>query len=190
MDSSSEFSECQAQANVTEACAEAGSNRGSTGEASHRKAGMDSDSTPRRLSPRWIAFLALLVLGAGLGIASRQWRPPAGPSPAGILAPADTAGDPIPRALKQASGADEKSRWVDDLPELDLASLDPARREIFLRAANSRRCTCDCGYTLAACRIFDSSCEKSLPRVRALFDSVAHGLLADAAGLRERPATP
>jgi len=103
--------------------------------------------------------------------------------------PADTS-NPIPKALNQAGGADEKTRWIDDLPEVELASLDAGRREIFLRQVNTRRCTCGCGYTLAACRIYDASCDKSLPRVRAVFDSVASGLLANANGMRERPETP
>jgi hypothetical protein len=134
---------------------------------------------------------ACLVLGVGIGVAIRQWRPTAAPrSSSGPAHPLpDAPGDPLPRALAQADSADEKSRWVDDLPEVDLASLDGARRTIFLRLANTRRCTCGCGYTLAACRIYDATCDKSLPKVVALFDSVAGGLIADADGARVRPAT-
>jgi hypothetical protein len=95
--------------------------------------------------------------------------------------------DPVPRALAQADSVDEKSRWIDDLPEVDLASLDAARRLVFLRQINTRRCVCGCGFTLAACRIYDASCDKSLPRVKAVFDSVSRGLLADVTGLREPP---
>jgi len=148
--------------------------------------------TRGRSAAKWIVFVALLFLGGGLAVAVRQWKGPrSGSVTSSTLpkAPADTS-DPIPRALKQAGGEDEKSRWIDDLPEVDLASLDGARREIFLRQVNTRRCTCGCGFTLAACRIYDATCDKSLPRVRAVFDSVASGRLADATGMRERPANP
>jgi hypothetical protein len=77
---------------------------------------------------------------------------------------------------------------VDEIPGADLAGLDPARAETFLRFANARRCTCGCGFTLAACRRFDPSCEVSGPLVAALLDSVAHGWVSDARGLRRRPA--
>jgi len=83
----------------------------------------------------------------------------------------------------------EKTRWRDEVPGADLDRLSAERREIFLRIANTRGCTCGCGYTLAACRTYDTSCEKSLPKVTALLDSVSRGLIADAAGSRERPAT-
>ena len=147
---------------------------------------MDSGVTGGRRVGKWIGAIASLVLLAGLALAIRQWvpRPTAQPAVSGV--PADTS-NPIPRALSQAGGVDEKSRWIDDLPEVEMASLDAERREIFLRQVNTRRCTCGCGYTLAACRIYDSSCDKSLPRVRAVFDSVARGLLADVTGLRAPP---
>lgn len=142
-------------------------------------------------APRWIGLVAVLALAGGLAVAARQWS--AGrtaPTPLPSAPPsaiADTLEDLVSRALKQAGGEDEKSRWVDELQEVDLAALDQVSRVIFLRHANTRRCTCGCGYTLAACRIYDSSCPKSPPRVRALYDSVAHGLIVDASGLRERP---
>ncbi|TMQ72150.1 MAG: hypothetical protein E6K80_03455 [Candidatus Eisenbacteria bacterium] len=148
---------------------------------------MDPTPRPKPASPRWIALAALVILAAGLAVAARQWRPPGVPSPAAPGARSPLR-DPIHVALKQAGGEDEKSRWVDDLPEVDLAALSKAKRELFLRVVNTRRCTCGCGYTLAACRIYDATCEKSLPKVRAAYDSVARGSIADATGLRERPA--
>jgi hypothetical protein len=80
-----------------------------------------------------------------------------------------------------------KHRWVEDVPGVDLADLDPAHREIFVRFANAERCTCGCGYTLAACRVYDSTCEVSLPRIETLLDSVRDGRLRDVRGLRPRP---
>ena len=101
---------------------------------------------------------------------------------------ADTGEDVVARALRLA-GIDttRKKQWVEDIPDLELASLAPAARETFLRIANGRRCTCGCGFTLAGCRRFDSECDKSGPRARALFDSVRAGLLTSADGFPVRP---
>jgi len=114
-------------------------------------------------------------------------------SDAGAVAPlpgsdADTGEDVVARALRLA-GIDttRKKQWVEDIPDLELATLAPAARETFLRIANGRRCTCGCGFTLAGCRRFDSECDKSGPRARALFDSVRAGLLTSADGFPERP---
>jgi len=150
---------------------------------------MEPEPARRPLVPRVIAGVAVAVLVVGVWAAARQWgagheRPQ---PPRDRAASVDTVGDPVPQALSQAGGADEKTRWVDELTEVDLASLDAPRREVFLRHANTRHCSCGCGYTLAACRVYDSSCDKSLPRVRALFDSVSQGRIADAQGQRERP---
>ena len=98
--------------------------------------------------------------------------------------------DVVEEAL-QLAGIDSlaaRGRWVDEVPGVDLAALPPARREVFLRFANARRCTCDCGYTLAGCRNFDASCETSGPLVAALYDSVRAGFIRSASGIRERPA--
>lgn len=106
------------------------------------------------------------------------------------VAPEDTVAgeDVVARALRLARiQEDEKTRWVEDLPELDLAALDPAAREVFLRLANGRSCSCGCGFTLAACRRFDDQCEVSQPRARALYDSVRAGHIRSAEGFRTRP---
>ena len=86
-------------------------------------------------------------------------------------------------------GADstKKNAWVEEIPGADLTGLDPDRAEIFLRFANARRCTCGCGFTMAACRRFDPSCEVSGPLAAALLDSVTRGDLTDTRGLRPRP---
>jgi len=140
---------------------------------------------------RWIAPLAIVALVAGLSAAWWNSRPPRPPAP---RRPPDVNLDPaegvIREALRQA-GADSaaiKMRWVDEVPGFDLAGLDPARREIFVRFANAERCTCGCGYTLAGCRTYDATCEVSAPRVQALLDSVRLGSITSAAGIRKRPA--
>jgi len=145
---------------------------------------------------RWIALAALLALIAGLGVAYMQWRPPrkALPPVEAAPLPAVDAGDgpsdverELAKAATAADSAEIKQRWVDEVKEIDAGLLDAPRREIFIRFANAERCTCGCGFTLAGCRAYDSSCEVSLPRVRALFDSVLAGQITSAAGTRRRP---
>src|SRR5215467_11105920 len=143
---------------------------------------------------RWIAVVAGIALVAGLVVASRQWRKPgaasspAVPAPAPVVADLDSVDD---RAVEQAlrltprtGGTDStaiKSRWMDQVQGFDVSHLSPKQHELFIRFANAERCTCGCGYTLAGCRSYDSECETSLPRVRALYDSVESGLITSAA---------
>jgi hypothetical protein len=143
---------------------------------------------------RWIAILVVAVLIAGLGTAwwyarPQPPRPVASAPEAGTSLP-DMPDDAIHRRLEHAPDDSTaiKTRWVDEVPGFDLAGMDSARREIFVRFANAERCTCGCGYTLAACRAFDSSCEVSAPRVQSLLDSVRAGRIRSATGIRKRPA--
>src|SRR5215510_2757341 len=103
--------------------------------------------------------------------------------------PVDDGGeDVVARALRLASiDSTKKQEWVSDIPDLELVTLTAKQRELFLRIANTRRCNCGCGFTLAGCRRFDSECEVSGPRAKALFDSVHAGLLTSAEGFPERP---
>jgi hypothetical protein len=137
---------------------------------------------------RIVAFLAVLAVCVLASMAIRQSLAPGARRVANPPA-ADPAGDVVARALDIARGdSTHKEQWVDEIPDLELASLPAPARETFLRIANGRRCVCGCGYTLAACRRFDSTCDVSGPRARALFDSVRAGQLSDASGFRERPA--
>jgi hypothetical protein len=146
-----------------------------------------------RLPGRALAVLALVALVAGVSMAVRQWSTrPAPPHPATLATDPREAmpHDSVHAAFRHGGvDDDEKNRWRDELPGADVAALTPERREIFLRLANTRRCTCGCGYTLAACRAYDTSCEKSLPKATALLDSVSQGWISDAIGARTRPAS-
>ena len=151
-------------------------------------------SSPLRL----VVLVGLLAVIAVAAFALRgSFRMPvrehASPDDAGAPATSeaviDSGEDVVARALRLAAiDTTKKKEWVDDIPDLELASLPAPARETFLRIANGRRCVCGCGYTLAACRRFDSTCDVSGPRARALFDSVRAGQLSDASGFRERPA--
>jgi len=153
---------------------------------------------------RWVAIVALAFVAGGIGLAAWQWRGEAtavrrgsGSVAETLAAPAQAGlpvGEPDEEAIEQAlrltpgyNGRAIKERWVDLVQGVDVSDLAPAMQEVFLRAANSRYCTCGCGYTLAGCRSFDPDCEVSLPRVEALLDSVRGGKLNTADGLRARP---
>jgi len=134
-----------------------------------------------------VVALAALVLRGSYRMPVRD-RAPDRAVPAIDVDP-DTGEDVVARALRLAGiDSTRKRQWVSDIPDLDLPSLAPAAREVFLRIANGRRCDCGCGFTLAGCRRFDSECDKSGPRAKALFDSVRAGLLTSAADFAERPA--
>ena len=158
---------------------------------------MTGTPSPQRPA-RWIALAAFAFLAAGVVAAATQWRAPrpGAPAPEAALesepaVPAEEVSDEtIEQALRQQPGVEsraDKIRWVDDVPGLDDEDLPPRQREIFIRFANAERCTCGCGYTLAGCRAYDTTCETSLPLVRALLDSVRAGQITSAAGIRPIP---
>jgi hypothetical protein len=150
------------------------------------------DSPDRTGLRRLLIMLAAIVLiAAGVLLARFAAPPPAPPlSPAPPPAPVVAGGET--RAQRNARlstiGEDKKSEWVDEIPGADASALPPERREVFLRFANAERCSCGCGFTLAACRRFDQECDVSGPRVQRLLDSVTAGQIPDARGVRERPA--
>lgn len=148
---------------------------------------------PRHVFARFIAPLAVFVLVFGIGVAFREplsaWWGQRQPARAPVVIGADDLPeDAVERALRLA-GVDSTRRneWVEAVPGIEVAQLSAARRETFIRHANAQRCTCGCGFTLAACRAFDPSCEVSLPIVQSLLDSVSRGLVVEARGLRTRP---
>lgn len=151
----------------------------------------------------WVALVALAILAAGLGVAAWQSRPahpPGFPSRTTRPAPgAEPGAEVIEEALRQSPSVEGaqtpvdsaafKQRWLDEVRGVDLAGLDSARFELFLRFANAERCTCGCGYTLAGCRASDMTCDVSGPRLDALLDSVRAGHIRRARGIRARPHT-
>jgi len=143
-------------------------------------------------SPQWTTRLlggfALLVLALAVGFAVRGALHPPGKRPPVIIEEPAGDEDPLARAERLAAvDSSQKTTWVDEIPDLDVSMLTPAQQGLFIRFANAQSCTCGCGFTLAACRRYDSLCDVSLPRVERLRDSVAAGFLTRAEGLRERP---
>lgn len=130
--------------------------------------------------------IAIMAIIAGLAMRGSFSQPVREEQKA--AAPEEVSGDVVQKALElaQPDSVLIKTRWVDEIPDLELASLSESSREVFLRIANGRSCTCGCGYTLAACRRFDNQCPVSGPRAKALFDSVKAGQIRSADGFRDR----
>ncbi len=151
----------------------------------------DPNRTPGRRPVRLAVPAALFLVFAGMVyvFASRLPQRPAPEVSPENAPPTAEIDDPVGRALAMA-GLDSTRReeWVAEIPDFDLSGLSPARRDLFVRLANTEHCTCGCGFTLAACRAFDPTCEDSGPRVAELRDSVAAGAYDGATGLREPPA--
>ncbi len=136
---------------------------------------------------RLFVLLAACVLLLVAAVVTRdRFRPVPPAPPEDPLAGVD---DPITRSLRMTDvdSTAIKQRWVEEIPNLDVSMLDPTQLETFVRFANAEQCTCGCGFTLAACRAYDATCDASGPRVEALRDSVAKGLVKLRKGLRERP---
>jgi hypothetical protein len=149
----------------------------------------------------WVALVVLATLLAGVLVAVVQFRPATQPPPAApeaedaanlpdsLLNPGDEI---IGRALGPVAvdSTELKNRWMDEIAGVDVSMLTAEQRVLFVRFANAQRCTCGCGFTLAACRTYDTTCPVSGPRAEELRDSVRAGLARDTTGLRQDPATP
>jgi hypothetical protein len=148
-------------------------------------AGQTGEKRPR--FTRWIALLATVLLLAGIGAAAWSRR-----AAERVAAPRVSVSDREPTPEGEADIPDdevhrhalasdkEKSKWVAVVPEVDVSGLSQKQLEVFLSAANTQRCTCGCGYTLAGCRVYDSRVKGSGPRVAALLDSVRTGQIRSA----------
>jgi hypothetical protein len=139
----------------------------------------------------WMALIAIAALIAGIAVWFASWRPVPDPNAAPPDAPVveDTSESVIDRALAQipVDSAVIRVQWMDEVRDVDAAALDERQREVFVRYANARFCECGCGFTLAACRVYDPTCPVSLPLLEKLRDSVLAGRVRDLRGIRERP---
>jgi hypothetical protein len=133
-----------------------------------------------------LGVLGVLVLAA---VAIRASFAPARRAPSAAADVTEPSGDVVSQALDLAKpdSLRIKTAWVDEVPDLELAALVPRARDTYLRIANGRMCDCGCGYTLAGCRRYDTTCPVSGPRARALFDSVRTGRITSAEAYPERP---
>lgn len=140
----------------------------------------------------WVILITIAALAGGLSVWISQSRPPRPASvPPASTSPADedTSDAVIDQALAQVpvDSTELRNRWLDEVRFADVSALTESQRDLFVRAANTRRCTCGCGFTLATCRAYDTTCPVSGGYVETLIDSVRHGWVRDR-GLRARPA--
>ena len=61
-----------------------------------------------------------------------------------------------------------------ELGVINFSALSSSEKRVALRAANSARCTCGCGLTVAQCLVNDTSCDVS----KGMAKKVVDGLLA------------
>ncbi|MBI1796254.1 MAG: hypothetical protein HY076_00845 [Candidatus Eisenbacteria bacterium] len=120
---------------------------------------------------------------AGLGGPASATSRPAAPHPLPAATPGSAA---LPPGHPPIDSTMFKQRWIDDVRGVDVTALDSRQRELFLRFANARECTCGCGYTLAGCKASDMTCEVSGAALAALRDSVRAGRITSARGIRAR----
>jgi len=137
-------------------------------------------------------LVVVAALTGGLGVWILQSRPPrpaAAPAVTVLPVADDTSDAVIEQALGQVpvDSTELRNRWLDEVRFADVSGLTARQRDLFVRAANTRRCTCGCGFTLATCRAYDTTCPVSGGYVEALIDSVRAGQVRDPA-LRARPA--
>lgn len=62
-----------------------------------------------------------------------------------------------------------------EVPGLDLDSLSPSQKTAALKRLNEEKCTCGCGFTLAQCRINDTTCAVSLPIAEKIVAEIRAG---------------
>jgi thiol-disulfide isomerase/thioredoxin len=74
---------------------------------------------------------------------------------------------------KQAELA--KNAQATEVPGVDLASLSPEQRTLALKRLNAELCSCGCGFTIAQCRINDSTCAVSPPLAEKIVAEVRAG---------------
>jgi thiol-disulfide isomerase/thioredoxin len=67
----------------------------------------------------------------------------------------------------------ENGAQLIEIPGVDLAAFDPARRALALQKLNAEPCTCGCDLTVARCRVDDPQCGVSLPIARQIVAQIA-----------------
>ena len=62
-----------------------------------------------------------------------------------------------------------------DIPGVDLAALTPEQKTLALKRLNEEPCDCGCGFTIAQCRINDSTCAISPKLAAQILEEVKAG---------------
>jgi hypothetical protein len=107
-------------------------------------------------------FLALVVgvFGAAMLVSVRQ-----GETPTPTTLPASYV--PAPDSASPAAGG--------TLNGIDLNGLSPEQVATVTKILNDNRCNCNCGMTLAECRVKDPNCSRSLTLGKQVVQDVRDG---------------
>ena len=69
----------------------------------------------------------------------------------------------------------QAQQFYDDLPDVNLAALQPEQRASLIQETNGTKCPCNCGLTLASCRNRDRQCQTSLNICKRMVDTMVGG---------------
>ena len=110
----------------------------------------------------WVLVAAAGIIG---GVYFLSGLEPSGEDP-------DLAATSQPEKTQAAAPADSVIS-PDDLPGFDTEYLTDRQRLWLYHRANLERCSCDCGMTVAQCRIEDPTCPVSPGRAREMVEEAA-----------------
>jgi thiol-disulfide isomerase/thioredoxin len=86
------------------------------------------------------------------------------------------AGLPVNVSIEEVDQAQglklDNGAQATNIPGVDLAKLEPAKRIEALQKLNAQPCTCGCDLTVARCRVDDPTCGVSLPLARQIVQHV------------------
>jgi hypothetical protein len=66
-------------------------------------------------------------------------------------------------------------QFYNDLPDVNLAELQPEQRTSLIRELNATECSCGCGMTIACCRNRDRKCQTSLKTCKEMVGKLLGG---------------
>lgn len=66
-------------------------------------------------------------------------------------------------------------QFYNDLPDVNLSSLQPEQRASLIRVLNTTKCPCNCGMTPASCRNRDRNCQTSLKMSKEMVGKIVGG---------------
>ncbi len=69
----------------------------------------------------------------------------------------------------------DSQAFYSDLPDVNVAALQPEQRTSVIREMNATKCPCNCGLTLASCRNRDRSCQRSLEVSKDMVAKILEG---------------
>ena len=69
----------------------------------------------------------------------------------------------------------DSQTFYSDIPDVNVAALQPEQRAGLVQELNATKCPCNCGLTLACCRNRDRSCQTSLKVCKDMVARILEG---------------